>query len=57
MYAQSLLFTDYLVRKFGYQAVRDVLVEANGPTSFDAAFAEGIGKTLLEAENDWRAAR
>jgi Tfp pilus assembly protein PilF len=57
MYAQSLLFTDYLVRKFGYQAVRDVLVEANGTTGFDAAFAEGIGKTLLEAENDWRAAR
>jgi tetratricopeptide (TPR) repeat protein len=57
MYAQSLLFTNFLVNKIGYQGVKDLLVKANGTVTFQAAFAEVVGKTLDEAEAEWRGAR
>jgi Tfp pilus assembly protein PilF len=56
MYAQSLLFTDHLVRTIGYQGLKDLLLKANG-MAFDAAFAEVVGKTLDEAEAEWRGIR
>jgi tetratricopeptide (TPR) repeat protein len=57
MYAQSLLFTDFLVHKIGWQGIKDVLVKTNGTTTFQAAFAEVAGKSLDDAEAEWRGAR
>jgi tetratricopeptide (TPR) repeat protein len=57
LYAESLLFTRYLVEKLSYQAIKDLLVKTNGTVAFDAAFAEVAGKSLDEVEADWRAGR
>jgi Tfp pilus assembly protein PilF len=56
LYAQALLFTNHLVSTIGYQGIKDALVKTNGTMTFEAAFAEVAGKTLDEAEADWRAA-
>lgn len=56
LYAQALLFTSHLVSTIGYQAIKDILVKTNGTTPFDAAFADVAGKSLDEAEAEWRAA-
>ena len=56
LYAQALLFTSHLVSTIGYQGIKDILVKTNGTTPFDAAFADVAGKTLDEAEAEWRAA-
>ena len=57
MYAQSLLFTEYLVKKVGWSSVKDILVKSNGSMTFAAAFTEVVGKSVDDAEADWRGSR
>jgi tetratricopeptide (TPR) repeat protein len=57
LYAQALLFTHFLVERLGYPAIRDLLAKTNTAPSFDAAFAEIAGKSLDEAEAEWRGPR
>jgi hypothetical protein len=57
LYAQSLLFTNYLVKRLGYQGVRDLLVKASTAPTFESAFAEVAGKSLDEVESEWRGER
>jgi Flp pilus assembly protein TadD len=54
MYAQSLLFTDYLVRRVGYHGVKDLLQKSAGAAGFHAAFVDVVGKPLDDSEAEWR---
>jgi Flp pilus assembly protein TadD len=53
-YALSLGFTAYVIDRYGWRSVRDLLVALNGEMDFAKAFEAAFGLPLDQVEDDWR---